>query len=188
MADVTISGLGDLTPSANTYIPLSNGTTTGKALTNSLPGITPIGGIIMWSGTIASIPSGWALCNGQVSNGQTTPDLRDRFIVGAGSAYAPSNIGGSSAVTPAGTVGDTTLTTAQIPAHTHSSAIEPCGNQTTGYGLNQTGGFRNRVYVNGGVTATNAAGEGGSHNHTFTGTSQTNLPPYYALAYIMRTI
>ena len=73
MADVTISGLPNLTPSANTYIPLSNGTTTGKALTNSLPGITPIGGIIMWSGTIASIPSGWALCNGATNpNGYVT--------------------------------------------------------------------------------------------------------------------
>ncbi|MCB9186954.1 MAG: tail fiber protein [Flavobacteriales bacterium] len=42
----------------------------------------PVGGIIMWSGTIASIPSGWALCNG--ANG--TPDLTDKFIISVASA------------------------------------------------------------------------------------------------------
>jgi hypothetical protein len=50
----------------------------------------PAGGIIMWSGTLTSIPAGWVLCNGQ--NG--TPDLRDRFIVGAGGAYAVKSTGG----------------------------------------------------------------------------------------------
>ncbi len=57
----------------------------------SLVGIKS-GMIVMWSGTIASIPAGWTLCNG--SNG--TPDLRDRFIVGAGSGYAVGATGGSS--------------------------------------------------------------------------------------------
>lgn len=53
----------------------------------------PVGGIILWSGSIASIPSGWALCNG--SNG--TPDLRDKFIIGSGGSYSPnttSTLGG----------------------------------------------------------------------------------------------
>jgi hypothetical protein len=50
----------------------------------------PKGGIIMWSGGVNQIPEGWALCNGQ--NG--TPDLRDRFIVGAGSGYAVGATGG----------------------------------------------------------------------------------------------
>ena len=50
----------------------------------------PSGGIVMWSGSVASIPSGWLLCDG--TNG--TPDLRNRFIVGAGSTYAVGATGG----------------------------------------------------------------------------------------------
>ena len=61
--------------------------------------------IVMYTGSPA--PSGWAICNGQ--NG--TPDLRDRFIVGAGSAYAINNTGGANSVT---------LTESQIPSHNHS--------------------------------------------------------------------
>ncbi|MCB4790702.1 MAG: hypothetical protein LHV68_02330 [Elusimicrobia bacterium] len=53
--------------------------------------LLPAGSIIMWSGSVASIPSGWALCNG--ANG--TPDLRDRFIVGAGSSYSVGGVGGN---------------------------------------------------------------------------------------------
>lgn len=64
---------------------------TGHAATN---GIIPVGGIIMWSGTIATIPANWALCDGTNS----TPDLRDKFIVGAkqdDAGAAKSNIRGS---------------------------------------------------------------------------------------------
>ena len=70
----------------------------------------PSGLIAMWSGASSAIPSGWALCDG--SNG--TPDLRDRFIVGAGSSYSVGNTGGSDSVT---------LTTAQIPSHTHAHSL-----------------------------------------------------------------
>jgi len=205
MADTTITGLNGLSPSTNTYVPISNGTTTGKALYNPVP----IGGIIMWSGAVADIPTGWALCNGQVVNGNTTPNLLDKFILGAGNAYNPGNTGGSStttpagtidntAITPTGTVGNTTLTTAQIPAHSHTTTIKTCGSEVAGYGLQAgSGSFRDRIYVTGGSTDTSSTGSGGSHNHTFTGTSQShnhtfagtsqaNLPPYYALAYIMR--
>ena len=70
----------------------------------------PSGIIAMWSGSSDAIPSGWNLCDG--SNG--TPDLRNRFIVGAGSTYQPGNTGGSDAVT---------LTTAQMPSHTHEHSL-----------------------------------------------------------------
>jgi hypothetical protein len=53
----------------------------------------PAGGIIMWSGSIGAIPTGYYLCDGQ--NG--TPDLRDRFVVGAGNTYAVGNTGGFTA-------------------------------------------------------------------------------------------
>jgi microcystin-dependent protein len=71
-------------------------------------GVIPPGGIIMWSGAIAAIPAGWALCNG--SSG--TPDLRDRFVVGAGSTYTPGNTGGAATVA---------LATAELPSHSHSA-------------------------------------------------------------------
>ena len=45
--------------------------------------LMPSRGIIMWSGTAADIPTGWALCDG--TNG--TPNLTDRFVLGAGKAY-----------------------------------------------------------------------------------------------------
>lgn len=51
----------------------------------------PVGTIMPWSGAIVDIPSGWFLCDG--NNG--TPDLRNRFLVGAGGTYAPGATGGS---------------------------------------------------------------------------------------------
>ena len=70
-------------------------------------GVIPIGGIIMWSGSIDTIPSGWTLCNG--SNG--TPDLGDRFVMGASTWLAPGNTGGSNT---------TYLTVKQLPSHSHA--------------------------------------------------------------------
>lgn len=67
----------------------------------------PPGLISLWSGSIVSIPSDWYLCNG--SNG--TPDLRDRFVVGAGTTYAVGATGGANTVT---------LDATMIPAHTHT--------------------------------------------------------------------
>lgn len=47
--------------------------------------------VVAWSGAIVDIPTGWALCDGT----QGTPDLRDRFVVGAGTTYNPSDTGGN---------------------------------------------------------------------------------------------
>ena len=69
--------------------------------------MVPAGGIIMWSGAIDQIPDGWALCDG--TNG--TPDLRDRFIVGAGSAYSVADAGGAASHE---------LTVDEMPSHTHT--------------------------------------------------------------------
>ena len=82
---------------------LNAGTIPDARLANSSLFVT--GMIMMYTGSTA--PSGWAICNGQ--NG--TPDLRDRFIVGAGSAYSVNNTGGANSVT---------LTESQIPSHNHS--------------------------------------------------------------------
>ena len=85
------------------------GTPVNKALLQHMENhLVPPGAIIMWSGSINDIPVGWALCDGR--NG--TPDLRDRFIVGAGGSYNVGNTGGSNTVT---------LTTSQIPSHSHGA-------------------------------------------------------------------
>lgn len=73
-------------------------------------GSIPSGLIAMWSGASDNIPIGWLLCDGN----NNTPDLRNRFIVGAGSTYSVGNTGGSDSVT---------LTTAQIPSHTHTHSL-----------------------------------------------------------------
>lgn len=49
------------------------------------------GFIMLWSGTVADIPAGWHLCDGTVVKTWTLPDLRDRFLLGAGSTYAPDD-------------------------------------------------------------------------------------------------
>ena len=149
-------------------------------------GSVPQGGIIMWSGSVASIPSGWFLCNG--SNG--TPDLRDRFVVGAGSSYAVGATGGEASVT---------LNAGQIPGHTHtfSGSTNTTGAHThTIYFTNSPDGgpFRNLQGTGPSSDVSVTTNSAGDHSHTFSGTtsstggsgSHENRPPYYALAYIMK--
>jgi hypothetical protein len=141
-------------------------------------GIIPSGGIIIWSGAANAIPSGWLLCNG--SSG--TPDLRNRFVVGAGSTYAVGATGGSA--------------DAIVVSHTHTGTTSTIGNHQHTSAAGPGPGSRNLDPVSANTqqcaevgTTTGAAG---AHNHTFTtdstGSSGTNanLPPYYALCYIMK--
>lgn len=88
----------------------------------------PRGIITMWSGATNAVPSGWALCDGN----NDTPNLTDRFIVGAGQSYGVGSVGGSITQTPsvwtnaAGTgiqVAGTAITEAQMPWHTHSGSV-----------------------------------------------------------------
>jgi hypothetical protein len=167
---------------------------THAATKGYVDGAIPIGGIIMWSGTIASIPSNWRLCDGQNS----TPDLRERFVIGArgdaigpfGKIYAQTYITGDATV--AGGTKD-----AVVVAHSHSASSNdvtpPTGITELGllYRMNEagTGGNFHRAAVGNTPYYTGASG---SHRHTITvaeqGESGTNknLPPYYALAFIMR--
>lgn len=119
--------------------------------------IVPLGIIVEWSGSVAAIPTHWALCNG--ANG--TPNLMDKFIVGAGSSYAVGATGGAATHT---------LTIDEIPSHAHSGggsgALPEHGDDED---------HDNYIYSS--RTNTGSAGGGCAHN---------NLPPYYALCYIMR--
>jgi len=134
------------------------------------PGI-PTGGIILWSGSVGAIPTGWALCNG--TNG--TPDLRSRFVIGAGSTYNVAATGGSA--------------DSVVVAHSHS---------ITDPGHFHTMGGVNGAFQSGPLAAMNSS-SGDTRNATSTRTTgitvnsagqsgvNANLPPYYALAYIMKT-
>jgi microcystin-dependent protein len=135
-------------PIAPTAAPGTN--TTQLATTAFVLAAFPVGGIILWSGSIASVPSGWALCNG--SSG--TPDLRDRFIVGAGSTYAVNDTGGFNTVT---------LTTAQMPTHTHTNSVSTVNLDHTHTGSGTTGD--NSVGHDHGVSGTTSI-QNADHQHT----------------------
>ena len=141
----------------------------------TIPAGIPTGGIILWSGSVGAIPTGWALCNG--SNG--TPDLRSRFVIGAGSAYNVAATGGS-----ANTV---------VVSHTHS-VTDPGHAHTVTQGATVSGTTpRQRIRV---LSDTATTGVSDPTNTNTTGITvnsagqsgiDANLPPYYALAYIMKT-
>jgi hypothetical protein len=139
----------------------------------------PSGGIILWSGSTGSIPATWFLCDG--TNG--TPDLRNSFIVGAGSTYAVNATGGTAdAVVVSHTHSATSTSTVTDPGHRHT--IQP---STEGSG--GSAGF-NGAFWAGGFTGTSVTGitVATATTNSSTGVSGTNanLPPYYALAYIMK--
>jgi microcystin-dependent protein len=128
--------------------------TTQLATTAFVRSIIPAGVILMWSGSIASIPAGWLLCDG--SSG--TPNLRDRFVVGAGSTYAVGATGGSAT---------TTLVEANLPSHTHSisaSGTTSAANidHTHGIGISSGAMSANNTHSHSGTT--NGQSNGHSHN------------------------
>lgn len=125
----------------------------------SLDGV-PSGVICAWSGTAGNTPDGWALCDGQ--NG--TPDLRDKFVLGAGTTHVVGDTGGSEEVT---------LTVAQMPSHTHTYFQRMEGN------TKQVQSGTINVYPIGGETGKTTSSIGSSQPHD-------NMPPYYTLAYIMK--
>lgn len=119
----------------------------------------PSGVIVMWGGSVASIPAGWALCDG--NNG--TYDLRNLFIVGAGDTYDPGDTGGSNSVT---------LSTQQIPSHRHKL-------EESSATLNYQTGITAKSYLYASLPNRYTQNEGGS-------TSHENRPPFYALAFIQK--
>lgn len=158
--------------------------------------LVPAGIVAMWSGSSASIPAGWRLCDG----GGGTPDLRDRFVVGAGPTHVQGTTGGaSSGVTnaagahshtlPANT-GSHALTVSELPAHTHDMGTEAGGTgnyhtpidstgvdeQVTGNPTQPTGGGEGHSHPLGGSTS-----DADTHSHTV-----ATEPPWYALCYVMK--
>lgn len=131
----------------------------------------PSGLIAIWKGSTSAIPDGWVLCNGQ--NG--TPDLRDKFVLGAGNSYSVGNTGGEETHV---------LTVEEMPSHTHyaseSSASIWLGSRSGG--KDSIMADRSQLYQNE-ITldvSISLGYSGGSSAHN-------NMPPYYALCYIMKT-
>ena len=180
----------------------------------------PIGSILMWAGSDANVPDGWALCNGSAisrttysdlytltgntfgaGDGSTTfnlPDMRDRFVVGAGSTYSRNGKGGAVS---------NTISTAQLPSHRHSVSITT-GNQSSSHN-HGVGGDDNfvRTTASGGaylgsgttfrLTSTSATGDqSSSHTHSVSGntgylgsgSAVENRPPYIGLFMIIKVI
>lgn len=190
---------------ANTNSPALTGTPTAPTATVGsnttqiascafvLANSVPTGLISLWYGTIATIPSGWYLCNG--SNG--TPDLRDKFVIGASSdetSLAKTNVtgaltqsgGSKDAIAVSHTHTATSTSSVSDPGHLHQSYGSGAfngGGDGGAYGQNGTGyGARNLQSNTTGIsvsTSTTVASAGSSGTNA-------NLPPYYALAYIMK--
>ena len=153
---------------------------TKLANTNFVHQVLPYGVILMWSGAKTAIPLGWLLCDGN----NNTPNLQDRFIIGAGSTYAVAATGGTAnavllehahVIIEPGTAGD--------KGHQHTfqtfpgaDGAGPPSNKGTGGGGNQyTEKAETGVSV-GEVTGQTAVASG----------TGLNIPPYYALCYIMK--
>lgn len=159
--------------------------------------VFPVGMITLWAGAIGAIPALWALCDG--TNG--TPDLRSRFVMGAGTVAVGATGGATtdSITTAAGgahdhgaATGSTALNESQIPAHTHNVGYRGSNASTSGADqdfITEQGDARRD-----GNVASTSVGGGAGHTHTIaaqadhthTATVDT-VPPYYALAYIMFT-
>lgn len=142
----------------------------------------PSGMILLWSGSVGSIPTGYYLCDG--SNG--TPDLRNRFLVGAGDAYAVNATGGSAdSIVVSHTHTATSTSTVTDPGHLHTvpySASDVIGGSGAVAGYRGSGSSNTSTATTGitVATATTVASSGTS------GTG-ANIPPYYALCYIMKS-
>ena len=179
---------------------------TGEVKTLAMFPVMPIGGIIMWSGTVANIPKGWYLCNGVAVNipglgNVTPPNLLGKFIVGANTSFPILSTGGNDNVV---------LGEANLPPHAHdkgtlnitssgphqhrsgwSTESSDNGNESTADHMNSA---PNSIYF---YTDTTTPGYTGAHTHASTdfagitgpgnGASDpfSILPPYYALAYII---
>lgn len=150
-------------PFATQALTVPDGSITTEKLAPDIE-LMPQGAIIMWNGSVAALPNGWQLCDGTAS----TPDLRDRFIVGAGSTYSVGSTGGAAEVA---------LTVDQLPSHTHSYTDKfTDGNRDSGSHAWDATSDKNPRYV----SENKMTGAiGGNQPHE-------NRPPFYALALICK--
>lgn len=145
--------------------------------------VLPIGAIVYWP-SVSAAPTGWHVCDGAAG----TPNLRDKFIVGAGLTYAPAETGGAFSTAVAGTVtvGSHTVVTAELPSHRHTYSDQYESQTQTGLDISAT--FSTGTQHTD-TRTTASAGDGSGHGHagsTVTLNNITATPPYYALYLIMK--
>jgi hypothetical protein len=134
---------------------------TVQSVSNAVAALLVQGMIIYWYGLAANCPAGWAICDG--TNG--TPDLRDKFIVGAGNTYNLSDSGGSTTQTI--TVNGTALTVDELPSHNHTASDSGHGHVASDSGHHHSATDSGHAHSINGVVgnqmgATNNLGGGGS--------------------------
>jgi len=171
---VTPGTYGDSNQVAQLTVDANGRVTSASNVNINMGGGIPVGGIILWSGSIANIPSSWHICDG--TNG--TPNLQDNFVIGAGNSYAVNTTGG-----------------AANHSHTTPPLIVP--GLTFSGSTNAAGSANETQYAAINGCCGNECSTPG-HSHSYSGTTGTgsiaanstgvasSLPPYYALAYIMR--
>jgi microcystin-dependent protein len=160
-------------------------------------GAVPVGAIVMWSGNVSDIPSDWALCYGvtrtpQDGSQKTPPDLRARFIIGTGT----DDFGKTYNLLDRAGETEVKLTEATMPKHSHSTSLsfdktlnycehdDSAANSSADFSVSAVAPIagtktilRRQESIQFSVSSTGEKGETGAHN---------NLPPYVALAYIMK--
>lgn len=208
--DGDVRGSGNLSITQNVSaatITSSGNITVGAGGTMQGKGTVPLGGIVIWSGQVNTVPFGWALCNGQTTaEGYKTPDLSGRFIVGFDDSGTPNDYTqpgdlSGKGVTEGNTGGEASITldVTQMPAHSHAATASSSGGHSHAVG---TRGFLTDIDGLGKDRADGADGSGddsgvrsqsaGDHSHSITvqngggGLPHENRPPYYVLAFIMR--
>lgn len=133
--------------------------------------------ILIWYGDTTDIPAGWALCDGE----NNTPNLLDQFIVAAGGNYTAHTFGGS--------------TDAVVVAHSHTASTAEAGSHShtfSAYSPNVSSGNFVAQDPGGDASVTITTNSAGAHSHSVTVDESgvtgegANLPPYYALCYIMK--
>lgn len=187
---------GPNVPDVGAKNPVSDSGTYWKAANSGSDGGVLIGGVMPFTGTFGGtgnrfpIPLGddapdmhWCLCDGTTTNGLPVPDLRGMFIRGASASEAAGSTGGSEkhSHSLSGTVGQTTLKVEQLAAHKHQipfDLILPLGSSSVNK-FPKSGSYGQ---------STDSTGGSQPHTHTLSGASGAadSLPPYYALALIMR--
>ena len=172
---VTVAGAVNAGAVSATSLSVNGNISAGTEGAFSGYGIVPVGGIIMWSGLANKVPDGWALCDGQTVGGNKTPDLRGKFIVGYDANdtdYAVGKTGGARSVT---------LTTAQIPSHSH----EVWG-RSSGYTARHNDDAEVITYADKGWGSSTLYQKINNTSSVGSGQSHENRPPYYAMCFIMR--
>ena len=166
---------------AFTYNPSTNTLKVGNIIDSSGNASAFVTGmIILWYGDTSNIPGGWVLCNGQ--NG--TPDLRDRFVIGAGNNFSAGNTGGSNSIT---------LSEANLPSHRHFVVSNDLGGQNrTNSNVNANNQVRKgtgagNLYESYNLASTGSDAAAGRSSAVGSGTPFDNKPNYHALCYIMKT-